>query len=263
MLRIVGSFIIFEGLTVADAAARESPGKHLLPSMTTMGLPFLSRLRKYGVGTSGVIHVGAHSGQEYPSYQRLGFERQLWIEPQPNLYARLVTNLPKSPMICTANVACGERAGEAVMNVLENNDGASNSLLKPKLHLEEYPKITPGGTFTVPVARLDDVIASAGFMPIDFSFLVVDVQGYELHVLRGAPETLKTIRAAMVEVYLHELYAGCALLPDVDAHMEAAGMIRIGRRIGEHHYGDALYVRREATSVFQRLRLRFVGPLHR
>ncbi len=228
-----------------------------------MALRFLRRVRSFGVDARGVIHVGAHEAQELRGYLRFGFERQLWIEPQPEIFARLVAKLPKDPMVRAAQVACGDSAGQATMHVLNNNDGMSNSLLEPKLHLSEYPQITRGGTFTVPVARLDDVIEQQGFETEQFSLLAVDVQGFEMQVFKGAPRTLQTIGAVVAEVYNRELYAGCALLPEIDACLEAAGLERVGLRWTKHHYGDALYVRRGSIKLWHRLRQGVLGPLRR
>ena len=50
---------------------------------------------------------------------------------------------------------------------------------------------------TVPVTRLDDYVAANSLTP---SFLKIDVEGAELAVLRGAENTLPSLRSLMVEV---------------------------------------------------------------
>lgn len=228
-----------------------------------MGLRFMRRLRSLGVDRRGVIHVGAHEAQELPEYLAFGFERQLWIEPQPAIYDRLIAKLPKVPGVKAARVACGDQPGQATMHVLENNDGMSNSLLEPKLHLDEYPQYARGGTFTVNVARLDDVVEEQGFKTTDFSLLAIDVQGFELHVLRGAPRTLAGVAAVVAEVYTRELYAGCAMLDEVDAFLAGFDLRRVGTRLSRHHFGDALYVRGGAITPLLRARLSLLGPFRR
>ncbi|MBL8758238.1 MAG: FkbM family methyltransferase [Phycisphaerae bacterium] len=225
-------------------------------------------LDRFAIPRTGLIVVGAHEGQELPHYTRAGFARQLWIEPQPAPFARLTAALPPSPDIRAFNLACGPDNGTATMFTLQNNQGLSNSLLPPNLHLREYPDMPPGEPFQVPVVRLDDLLTRERLDPAAFSFLVMDVQGYELHVLRGAPALLASgasspasgLQAILTEVSTAELYKGCALLPDMDAHLAAAGFTRVITRLNRHHYGDALYVRAEHLSPAQRLRLRLLGP---
>ena len=215
-------------------------------------------LRRAGVSLRGIIHVGAHAGQEADKYAPFG--TQLWVEPQPEVYARLLQRVTGRPGVFTANVACGEQAGEATMHILANNDGQSNSLLEPAQHLEEHPEYPLAGTMTVRVARLDDVLTAQGLRPEQFSVLVLDVQGYELHVLRGAPNVLAAAQAVVAEVSTAEVYRSCARLGDIDQFMAAQGFIRTRLRLRKRYsYGDALYIRQNVLAGWERLRYRLVG----
>ncbi|MFN0012132.1 MAG: FkbM family methyltransferase [Phycisphaerales bacterium] len=216
-------------------------------------------LSRFRVPPRGVIHVGAHEGQELPAYQRFGFVNQVWIEPQPDLFARLRARLPASPTIRAFHTACGEVPGEADMHVLANNDGLSNSLLEPRLHLEAHPQYPRGGTVRVKVVPLDDLLAREGLDPAAYSLLAVDVQGYELHVLRGAPRTLAAMDAVLCEVNTREMYAGCALLPQIDEHLANAGFTRVITDMSTRGYGDALYVRPAVVTTMQRIRQAVLG----
>ena len=64
---------------------------------------------------------------------------------------------------------------------------------------------------------LDAVLAQAG-MPQP-ELMKLDVQGYELEVLKGAPNFLKHAEAILMEVSLIDLYQNNPLLPDVLAFM--------------------------------------------
>lgn len=54
-------------------------------------------LRRFRVPNRGVVHIGAHQGQELPLYEAFGFQRQVWVEPQPGVFERLKGVLPQRP----------------------------------------------------------------------------------------------------------------------------------------------------------------------
>lgn len=41
----------------------------------------------------GVIHIGANSGQERDHYKKLGVQRVIWIEADPEIYEILLRNI--------------------------------------------------------------------------------------------------------------------------------------------------------------------------
>jgi FkbM family methyltransferase len=220
-------------------------------------------LDRFAVPRTGLIVVGAHEGQELEHYVRAGFSRQVWVEPQAGPFAALKGRLEAAGAkgAKAFNVACGEADGVATMYTIENNQGLSNSLLKPKLHLSEYPEMPAGRPIEVPVVRLDGLLAREGLSVTDYSFLVMDVQGFELSVLKGSPEVLsRGVRAILTEVSTAELYEGCAMLPDMDGFLARAGFARVITRLNRHRYGDALYVRAAGLSAWQRARLAVFGP---
>lgn len=60
---------------------------------------------------------------------------------------------------------------------------------------------------------LDDVAVEAGFDKVDF--LKLDVQGYELEVLKGADRTLRNVNVILMEVALLRVNKGAPLLNEV------------------------------------------------
>jgi FkbM family methyltransferase len=68
---------------------------------------------------------------------------------------------------------------------------------------------------------LDRVLADAVITQPDF--LKLDVQGYELEVLKGAPKALAGAQAVLLEVSTIELYVGAPLFHEVVAFMLAHG----------------------------------------
>ncbi len=72
---------------------------------------------------------------------------------------------------------------------------------------------------SVRTSRLDAVLIDRP--PVDF--LKLDVQGYELEVLKGGPRALSQAQAVLLEASLVPTNTGCPLIAEVMAFMTAAG----------------------------------------
>jgi hypothetical protein len=90
---------------------------------------------------------------------------------------------------------------------------------------------------------LDDLCASADVG--EPNILVLDVQGAEMLVLRGATRLMSTADCIYAEVNERPLYAGAALLPEFDGFLASHGFDRVATAFTVHGWGDALYVRRD------------------
>jgi len=218
-------------------------------------------VRRYRLKPEGVIHVGAHVGQETDAYDAIGAHRQLWIEPQPDAFQRLKERAPPSELVHHANVACGSTPGRMELNIIPKNGGGLSSLLAPTQTLREMPESEVIGTQLVDVQRLDDVIQSTGIDAAKHNLLVVDTQGFELEVLRGAVSYLaKDCDYIYAEISRVPLYEGSCLESDIDAFLRPFAFRRVYTRLSLGEHGDALYVRAPFISRVQRLRLSLLGP---
>ena len=45
--------------------------------------------KKYKVPLNGVIHVGAHRGEEVSYYEGLGAKKIIWVEPNPDVFKEM------------------------------------------------------------------------------------------------------------------------------------------------------------------------------
>lgn len=177
---------------------------------------------------SGVIHVGGHIGEEIPSY--LKYTNNIHIfEPIKECFDKIPYNVKKY------NCALGDKESILTLNVANNHQ--SSSLLKPKKHLEQHPNVLFVDEIQVPVKTLDS------FNINDCNFLNMDVQGYELHVLKGAKKTLENIKLIYTEINMDELYEGNCMIDDLDAWLTTYSFRRVWEFDTGHKWGDALYVR--------------------
>jgi FkbM family methyltransferase len=184
----------------------------------------------------GVIHVGAHSAQEFEHYRGRGIANICLIEPQADVFQRLAHLSEKGAVLF--NCALGSATGSLPI-YRASNDGESSSLLRPKQHLAMYPTIGFEQTESVPVCRLSD-------LPLDFSLydvLIMDVQGFELAVLQGAESVLSSFDYVVAEVQTEELYEGCVLFPQLTEWL-ATRCFELADTIWEAStWGDALFCR--------------------
>lgn len=167
-------------------------------------------VEKYSMNIKGVIHIGAHFGQEFDLFIRNGAKEVMMFEPQSEVFRILSEKFQNESRAILENCALGSSRCEKEMYTESNNQGQSSSLLKPKKHITQYPNIRFTGKETVRVDKLDN-FNTEGFNMID-----IDVQGYELEVFKGSLYTLKHIDYIITEVNREELYDKCAMVDSLD-----------------------------------------------
>ncbi|WP_029009845.1 FkbM family methyltransferase [Azospirillum halopraeferens] len=198
---------------------------------------------RHGVVPRGIIHAGAHEGEEYAAYAEAGCRRVVFIEADPAIFARLAARFAGNPDVLCVNRAVSDTAGRAVFRRMSGSQ--SGSLLAPARHLDLYPHITPAGTVEVETAPLPDILADHGLDPADWNVLALDVQGAERLVLAGCGALLDRFDAVVTEVNYAELYEGCGRIADLDDILFPRGFARVEEVSPHHHgWGDAFYVRR-------------------
>jgi FkbM family methyltransferase len=206
-----------------------------------MLISFSSLKRKYEMNIRGVVHIGAHYGEEIQEYVDNGIQKITVFEPLSLNFDILNKRLQNvNADIQGYQVALGSEKGTATM-YLSSNEAQSSSILKPKEHLEHHPYVTFDGTEEVEVDILDDYdVSNANFMNID-------VQGYELEVLKGGKKTLEHIDYVYCEVNRGEMYENNAMIDEVDEYLGSYGFERVETHWPETWYkwGDALYIKKK------------------
>ena len=77
-------------------------------------------------------------------------------------------------------------------------------------------------------------------------FLWLDLQGYELHVLKYGEKVLKGVMAVYTEVNLKELYDGAPLYDELRAWLEAKGFRVEREELPWEDAGNVLFVRQNS-----------------
>ena len=186
--------------------------------------PLLDRVK-------GIIHVGANYGQEREVYALHNLS-VLWFEPIPWVWEELQENVSKLKGQSACRYAVWDRDEKRIPFHVTSNEGQSSSGLPPEKHSMIWPDVHEEKNIVVTAIRLDSFFEIMCFLnPSDFDFLVIDAQGAELKVLRGAEGILSVIKFIQVETTDCELYSGCALLSEIDAFMREHSFKEISRNI--------------------------------
>jgi hypothetical protein len=112
------------------------------------------------------------------------------------------------------------------------NAGASSSLLDMlELHARSAPEARFVAEERVDVRPLDDLVDSH-LQAAGSVFTKIDVQGYELHVLRSGPATLAGSSLVQVEMSLVPLYQDGPTYRDVLQFMDERGFALVGLEPG-------------------------------
>jgi FkbM family methyltransferase len=206
-----------------------------------MLLNFSQLYRKYNLDIKGIIHVGAHYGEEIDEYVNNGIKNLTFFEPISSNLEILKKNI--SYYVDKANIdifpyALGNDKKEVEMYV-SSNDGMSSCIFKPKLHLIQYPEVTFETKEVVRMIRLDD--AKIEFN--NFNFLNIDVEGYELEVLKGSKNILNNIEYVYAEINKEQLYENTPHVREIDEFLNYYGFCRVETDWFNITWGDAFYIK--------------------
>ena len=191
----------------------------------------------------GVVHVGAHQGEEVEQYLRLGFEKILLIEANPEAYQVLVAKFADDARIMMFNYAICDRDGIIDFHLHTSRSGSAEpaSILRMKRFSEIVGTLHTRKTIQIPAITLDSLFERHGIRPADYNCLNIDIQGAEMLALKGATTLLESMEAVISEVNLIELYEGGPMEEEVVAFLKRHGFAK------KHAVYHTLY---DANSTF-------------
>jgi FkbM family methyltransferase len=199
---------------------------------------YATAFAKYNLKSRGVLHIGANVGEEYHGYMQLGITKQIWVEPNPEIFKKLVSNISSNQHAMAINVCAGDENKDVTLHEASNR-GLSSSILQLGTHLLHDPTVHYTRDITVPMRRMDGCLDDLE----DINFLNMDVQGAELLALRGMGTLLGGMKYICVEVNNRCTYIGCALIGEIDAYLSKYGFHRVETRWINDSYGDAFYMK--------------------
>ncbi len=174
----------------------------------------LRRLSRLGFNPHRIVDVGAFQG-DWARIARVAFPeaRIVMIEAQQAMEAALADAATEVGNAQFVIALLGAESGKTVQ-FFELETGSS--VLQERSNVSRVVR-------TSQTIALDDVLSAE--MPGGANLLKLDVQGYELEVLKGGTRALEAAEAVVAEVSLLPINDGAPLLHDVTAFMRDRGFV--------------------------------------
>jgi FkbM family methyltransferase len=199
----------------------------------------LGNLRRNGFCPAAIIDVGAYQGDWSRMARRIYPDVPIcMLEANPETEPFLSTTAKE---IGAADFHIGLLGAQPAEAVAFHVRGTGSSVLPENT-------ATPFSIAQFPMTTLDRVLSAAKPLPAPY-FLKVDVQGFELEILRGAEQVLQNTEAALLEVSLLEYNQGSPLFAEVVSFMAARHFVV---------YDVSGFFRRESDGALYRIVLLFV-----
>jgi FkbM family methyltransferase len=193
---------------IPDAPKQRVKSRLGVPGMEST----LVRMKRNGFRPSVVVDIGAYEG-EFTTLAKAIFPdtRVLMVEPLEAKQGILSRMCSEDGTIELRQTLLGSRVQKSVQ--FHQNETASSVLREAGGSV--------GSSISLPMTTLDSLTAGTSYEAADF--LKLDVQGYELEVLRGGERSLTSVEAVLMEVNLIEIHVGVPLIDEVVVFMGQRG----------------------------------------
>lgn len=189
-----------------------------LGHIDTLELVQLSSL----AGTSVIYDIGANVGTWSLLAKALVPDARIEaFEPLAKHQSEFLRNFTGSADVNLHSVAVGSDNFTGTFHVTDFSD--ASSLLQPNEASWSQFGVREVQRLSLPVVRLDDYRRDRHLPRPDL--MKLDIQGFELEALRGAPECLTSAKAVITEVSFIEYYEGQCLFHDVVTYLAQFGLL--------------------------------------
>ena len=197
-------------------------------------------IKQYISRSKGILHLGAHLGQEAEKYDELE-KRVLWVEALPEIYKRLDERLRGFKNQNALLALLGNTDHTDITFYISNNfEGASSSIFEFGEYANGDKSLWPQqnlhmtGEIHLQCITLDTLFSANQIDVQDYDFWVIDLQGSEKLALEGAAESLKCSRSLLVEVSTVEVYKSGVLWPELKDFLEKNGFSPLWEPFDQH-----------------------------
>jgi FkbM family methyltransferase len=194
---------------------------------------------KWKIAPKGIIHIGANFCNERTYYHKAGCDdsKIVWVEAIPDICQRCKSFFPYAIIL---NEAVSDGEYDIEFRVSSNN-GESSSIFDFKDHSDIYPSVKEAGRIKMRTISFPTMMTKYNLDTNKFDFLVMDIQGAEMHALRGMENMINKFKFIVLEVSIFELYASQGTFNDIIAFLMKHGFSLIDLEMNPEGWGDALF----------------------
>lgn len=180
-----------------------------------------SFIKKFLPKSPVIIDCGAHDGSDSVELAKILKGRVHSFEPVEVIFKRLKQKTSGNSNILCYPYALSDSTGTQHFYVSEGQSDASSSLLKPKEHLADHPDTFFKEIIEVKTFTLDDWAEQERVDYVDLLWL--DMQGFELQMLKESNKILPTVKVIHTEISTKETYSGAGMYQEYKAFLEDKG----------------------------------------
>lgn len=191
-----------------------------------------------------IVEAGAHIGTDTCEMAGLWPTATIFaFEPIPEIFEQLIKNTSGLPNVKCFKMALGDKTG--ICNIFQSSgesDGSS-SILEPKVHLINHPDVKFENKIEVEVITLRDWMKNEDIKKVDFLWL--DLQGFELNVMKESKCEISEVSVIYTEVSTMENYSESALYPELKSWLKTVGFKVKKEEIAWKDGGNVLFVKKQ------------------
>lgn len=198
-------------------------------------------IKRYLPKNPVILEAGAHIGSDTVEMAKIWQKGTIHaFEPVPHLHQVLTKNVGTIPNIHIYPLALSAETGEVDIHISSGQSNASSSILVPKKHLDVHPNVFFEEKIRVKATTIDDWAHDYHIQKIDMLWL--DLQGYELPVLKKSLSILSTVQVIYTEVNLIENYENNALYAELKNWLKTQGFSVKREELAWKDGGNVLFV---------------------
>lgn len=202
---------------------------------------------------NAIVDIGGADGTMSIIFSKAFDKANIYVfEPIESTYSVLKDNVTDYPNIIAVNKGLGSK--EAKINIHLANRITASSLFQMEEQIADpffSENLMGKGVEEVEISTLDKELPA----DIQVNIIKIDVQGYELEVLRGGMQTLKRTNIVVLEMQNHRLYRNAPEYYDLDKFLRENNFslynivpsIRLSKKLYEW---DSIYVNRRISSKY-------------
>lgn len=209
-----------------------------------MMISFNYLFQKHNIKPTGVLHLGASTGQELATYIQFGMKPMVFVEAIPSVYEQLKRNISGCLEAIAINACIADEDGKEVVFNVSNNEAQSSSFLELGHHKVIHPEVHYVEAINMTTKTVASIVRENNIDLSKFNFLNADLQGAELMALKGMGSLILYFKYLYLEVNMTDTYVGCPHVSEIDEYVAEYGFRRVetGNWVAES-WTDALFIR--------------------